>query len=186
MKNRFIAGITAVLAVAQLASARPSQAAIGGLTTLLLPPVGIPILALGGLSFGLGGAVYIARSAQDKSDPYPMLVGVPLMLLGLVLLEDNGRTEVRFSEMSPEQGAALGLSAAETQSYNSELEEINAIRESVEAELFLRFKSAGEVSSQDAATIWDRYSDTISPEALAAVRKISAGITAAMSDSTAR
>lgn len=147
---------------------RPAHAivglATGGATAI---PGGI-LLGLG-LGIGLIGvapapAYCSAFQVACGSDIVAVgIVGTGLMIIiGAIMLEDSSGGW-RFRTLDAPQAQQLGLTAAEQTAYNSELEEINSIADSANADL------AAGLSQED---LHARYADLLSPLTLQALDKI--------------
>lgn len=121
------------------------------------------------------------------------LTGIPVGLIGLVIL-DNGPPDdtdgtghpvaapsIRFTRLSPEQGAGLDLDPTR---YNLELEQVNAIRENVETDLAAAVQANPMLVHTRSALFkmsherWEHYRVFLSPDAYATVQAIVAMKTA--------
>jgi hypothetical protein len=103
------------------------------------------------LQVGISAAVYVS-------------LGLTVGFLGLVVLDDKTVADFKFLPLEIQTGEhqeALEI-------YNSELDQLNAIKERIEADL-----EANE--SLDAKTLWDDYGSSLSPETLMVAKAIADG-----------
>lgn len=70
----------------------------------------------------------------------------------------------------------IPILADEADAYNSEINEVNTIRETVISELRLMAKDGYQPTVQDSKRLWEKYSDTVSPETVRVVRKLSTAL----------
>lgn len=162
-----------------LATPQTSHAALGGVASLFVPPVGIPAVIVGGVLAGGSLVVATGFCMAYKFDGltcvYAYFLTLPFVLKGaLIMNPEQDPATFEFAELSEDAARELGISKPERSSYNEELEEINAVRESIQAELNSRLQSVGEVSSLQAHELWQAHRDLISPDAYSALEKISA------------
>lgn len=148
---------------------RPSQAAISAVA-------GAPALVTGGLVVA-GGAVALETvvvvlevtgdySWKDAS-AWALLITVPIFLLGILILDED-KLEASYSQLDAGKARSLGLSAKELAAYNSELDEINALANFVDANMTKK----GEAGLSESRDLWTDVKDSISPEAFSALVKI--------------
>lgn len=136
---------------------RSSNATIG-IYTAFFSPAAASKLALTGLatiSVGYAGSYVMKKTLCDgeKGCLAPMVAG---WIIGMIFLnEESGVAEFKKIDLSTAQD--LGLSAVEVDSYNSEIEEVNAVFTEVIAEL------DKNSSDEDAAQVWEEYEAFLSP-----------------------
>lgn len=147
---------------------RPSQAAVGALAAA-------PAVVVAGLYIaGTGAAVTGVATVMDVSEGGGglfaflmfMFITGPIMLLGLVILDDEQAME--FSPMEPAHGQKLGLSADELRAYNSEIDQINALAAFVDAEVSKDEKPSREYAAQ----LWTEVKGELSPAAFSGLLKV--------------
>lgn len=98
------------------------------------------------LSSALGGVIFIYLGAIAGG-------------IGLVILDDNTVVDMEFNQVTKE--LAPDFSEYDIAIYNSELEELNAIRKTIQAEV-------GENDTMEKAKdLWLDYSQVLSPETVA-------------------
>lgn len=78
--------------------------------------------------------------------------------VGLIVLDDNTVADMQFIPIEPNTDQAKGLTRAEIEIYNAELDELNAIRKSIQAEM------NEDSKVQDANDLWNSYKEYLSPE----------------------
>jgi len=156
-----------------VAQPQRSEAAIGGIIALT-GGAGVSLMAVGGVMTAAGGLVCeVARNSDDWDYLTVAFFAGVFALIGIVILDGNGDREMVFSELAVEQALALGVSEEQARAYNGELAEINAVRESVQAEILTQAQKGEEVTAQAVSDTWQAYRAVISPEAFAALEKVS-------------
>ena len=83
----------------------------------------------------------------------------PVMALGLVILDEKN-ADLKFSELSDEKAKKLGIAADELYAYNSEVEELNLVKEVIESQV------TNKTSNEEINGLWQEYKDSLSPETL--------------------
>lgn len=102
---------------------------------------------------GLGVAVLSGRIiAEGWTALGYALSGLMLAGIGLLVLDESQSAEVVYRKVQ----TVHGFSAADIATYNSEIEELNAIHQTVEAQLRAD-------SSLDAVDLWNEYKNQLSP-----------------------
>lgn len=164
MKTLLKSVMMCVLALTMTLHSRPSHAAVGAL-------VGAPAIVVTGLvTAGVGGAGLIAVSAcapDCKEGAVPVFfLGALLAGLGLIILE--GEQKVEFKNLSESQAQKLKLTAAEMESFNAEIDKVNALTSFVTEEVV----SQNIQNSEGAAELWKSVKDLVSPESFSAMIKV--------------
>ena len=95
-----------------------------------------------------------------------ILIGAPVILLGLVVLD--GEQEVQFRELNRSEAAKIGISAQELAVYNSEIDQANMLMADVKSEL----SKIEKPTAKDSAAAWVGVRDLVSPETFASMQKI--------------
>lgn len=98
---------------------------------------------------------------------------VPLALTGLFFLNDAG--SVQFSPLTTADAQKLGITSNELNTYNNELDQINAIAEEVKSEVALAQTQEEKVDT--AAAEWTELSEYISPESAKVLKLVSQKLT---------
>jgi hypothetical protein len=128
--------------------------------------------ALVGLVFFAAPLVWVSEGSGHH-DFGQVLAGIllaPVMMpFGLVLLDGEDATKVKFRALDEEQAGALGITSLERSSYNSEIDEVNVVMDTLGGEVLAR---NGEVTAEDAAANWNRVESALSPETVSALDKI--------------
>ena len=165
--------ITTVLATGFVP--RTSSAAIGGILSIF-GGAGIPVLVVGGvttvgsIAMTAIGVAEMNHDHEGRMDGLGAVVfGVTGVLLGLVILDSSDQQGVGFAAIDAKTAENYGVSSVEMQAYNSELDEVNAVRDEVTAKLL---QSKNPTMEQSQAT-WSELKVSISPEAFSVVEKIS-------------
>ena len=78
--------------------------------------------------------------------------------LGLVILDDNELADIEFRKISIEDPASYkGFTVADVETYNSEIELLNSIRQTIVSEV------SDSDNTEDAEMLWLEYSESLSP-----------------------
>ena len=148
---------------------RKAEAALGilGIGT----PAGIPLVVAGGIAtFGaLWYDLFLLQWCGSRCGPKEILIGVGWTLAGMAVLDAQEGPVLKFAPVGDEEASTIGLSAEETRSFNQELEEINAVSESVAASLAKLEKP----TLDDSRALWRTYGGSLSPAATHAANKVS-------------
>lgn len=94
---------------------------------------------------------------------------VPLFIAGLVILDDNGK--MTFGELEADVAIEAGISKEEALSYNSELEEVNAIKDIISSKL-VKVTGTKKIKAEAAKVLWTEYQEYVSPETFSALVKL--------------
>lgn len=140
-----------VLSLALLVvSTQKSHAVVG----LLL---GNPIVsAVGGLATLGGYAVTTHNSGDIASNLRHGFFGLIVAVVGITLLGETQKAEIEFTAIQD----SSKFTAEELAVYNSELEELNAINQTIAAEATAHPKTV------DVEALWNEYGAVLSPETL--------------------
>lgn len=118
-------------------------------------------------TFGIGAVGAIAAGAVHNegifyfSAIYGLINGYVALLgvgLGLIILDDNTVTGIDFLPIKNGSKIALKYTSEEVETYNSELDELNAIKDTLSEDLF-EIKDYKDYGSK----IWEDYSQVLSP-----------------------
>lgn len=135
-------------------------------------PAAVPTMVVGGVLMAvgagtvIGGIAYAVHSANDGvvDDPFECcaaagnflngmgvaLIGAGVVLSGLIVLDDQGTPVIAFTSLTPEQAAQLQLTDAEFKVYSDNVEQVEAIRQSIVQEMLV----TENASVQLAASQW--------------------------------
>lgn len=153
---------------------KPTQAGIGAIVAApVVVTSGLVIAGAGVGVFALDIGTALVLSVVNPNAQYPggifsFVFGIPLLGLGLIVL-DEGAT-FQYGPIETKAGKKIGLSVTEIMSFNSEVDQINALASDVDQEL----KAMGSNKSEDAAALWLEARENISPEAFSALVKVTA------------
>lgn len=177
--------ITMVLTAAVVP--RPAHAIIGAIAAGTgSVPVAIPVLVLGGLlavpsTYGLVDATRPCHSSGLGcfGDAIVKTFEIIFSSLGLVvsgiLLDESQPGRVQFAHLADNEAVQIGLSTMERDHFNDEVEEINAVYQTVVTDL----QAMPGATVQDSKALWQQYRDVLSPEAYSAVGKVVSSAVAA-------
>jgi hypothetical protein len=184
MKKLFTLFIAAIMAfTAMTAAPKRAEAALGilGLGT----PAGIPLIIAGGAVssvaifvdwLGLSDCVFNGACADDPNFLPYFLTALGLTLGGVLLLDEESGQTLRFQAVTTAEANTLGLTSGEESAFNVEIDEVNAVSQSVGAEL----KAMKKPGVADSKALWEKYRAELSPEAYSAVGKVSANMLRAL------
>lgn len=129
-------------------------------------------MIVGGALIATGGLTSVHAPVFSDSRSYDGLligiIGLGVAAVGLLVLDQDGSKDVQFQALSSESAQRLGLSANSIETYNSELDELNAIKNSISAELSLTESPSLEKS----ATLWSEYQGRLSAETMQVVKAV--------------
>ncbi len=107
---------------------------------------------------------------------FNILGGAALVITGVYLLDKDQNGAPSFRVLPENAVDELGLSAEELTAYNSEIFEINAIREEVTQRLVLAGETNGALDASAAMKLahqsWQELGLNLSPEAFSALEKV--------------
>jgi hypothetical protein len=175
MKRKLVSAILTV-ALATAVVFAPMQKAQAGVGGLIIAFGGTQIVAILGGAISVGSL--IAMYTVDTEDPFAGLGMFAWMMLGVIILDEDGSQAVRYSHIGPEQAETLGVSLDDAEVFNGEVEEVNAILGTISGEL-----SALEAPSlEDAQAAWDKYGDNLQPGSRRVIDKISIAVDAQLAN----
>jgi len=136
-------------------------------------------LAVAGASVTAVGAALITTGVFVMSDDdstgslialFTLVVpGAIVAALGIVILDEGNGINLNFKELNIVASNKLKLSHEELESFNYEIDEINAIKESIQNELWEMENPSLELAGK----LWTDYSEELTPAAFRAVQKVS-------------
>ncbi|HUP56848.1 MAG TPA: hypothetical protein VM598_05300 [Bdellovibrionota bacterium] len=130
----------------------PAEAAIG----VLMGPAGAPVILAGGIAAASGAATLGAALIFPWDgwwDIYLLFIGGALLIGGLIVLDESSGPTLRFVPIGEADARRLSISPAELEDFNSSLDELNAMVETVHHEVY-KFPNP---TVQDSAATWERY-----------------------------
>lgn len=101
---------------------------------------------------------------------YRVITYPAFLIAGLVLLDEQGSAEIS-AELTQEQISEAGITKEELEAFQSEIEEINAIKDLIASEIG-RIPDESE-KIYEAGKLWTDYSELLSPSAAIALGKLS-------------
>jgi hypothetical protein len=155
--------------IATLVQSTPAKAAVGAIFAPGLVVVGL-VMTVGGVAttpliLRCGGHGACGGKA-DKALAYVGLIGAITGFLGIVVLD--GEQTLEFTEISFVEAKKKRITVAEMNSYNSEVDMINALSAHVDAEL----AKIDKPSKEDSALLWQSVSEELNPRTLSALKKL--------------
>lgn len=163
MRNKFLSFFMAfsIFLASNLVVTPKAEALVG------LAFRGKVVQAIGGIGVVGGAAIftsgYIAGvTATNLSGIVWLVVGATYGLaiggIGLIILDDNTVVDLEYQMIDENSADFSKYSQLEINTYNSELEELNAIRKTIQAEV-----PADSKDFDQAASLWKEYSQMLSP-----------------------
>jgi hypothetical protein len=95
-----------------------------------------------------------------------MILSVPVAIVGLVILDEKN-ADLKFSQLPLKKARVLAVSPEDIAIYNTEVEELNVVKETIESRV------SDKSTQADIDYLWSEYKDTLSPETL----KVAAQVT---------
>lgn len=160
-----------VCSVATTAQPRSAYAVGGILATAGTVGWAIPVAVAGGVVMGTG--LYLGRDRGSSSGKFAAFA---LTAIGFILLEDNGsgNGSVAYTPVAQSDDSRLGISEPQRLAYNAELDEINAIRETIVAEIETELTKNPSLNIQAyAQSRWQAYRGAISSDAYETLKAVS-------------
>ena len=159
-----------VVALSSAVNLQPRQAhALIGITSP------ISVVVAGGVigAAGLGGLVTSGiLGATNYTWPavFFVLGSLPVLFAGIIILDGGSGAGLQYSDLTASQASQLGLTQAEWTAYSQNLDEVNAVAESVAADL----KQAGQIEVDFAKSRWQAYSAELGTDPLQAADTLTA------------
>jgi hypothetical protein len=122
---------------------------------------GVAILAVGAV--GGYGSYRLIKSGKTGLGIAAAVVSAAGGYLGFIILD--GKQEAKFAEISADAASELGVSEAEREIYNSEIEQVNAIAREIGSELV----NQNSDSVEAARDMWMDLGTELSPETMKTV-----------------
>ncbi len=172
-----IVALTVLLgfATTTVVTPRPAQAIIGlAVASYALRTAGGVTMLLGGTAagIGIGYALYTGTSVAigvTSAAAIGTLLGTVTAGIGLLLLDGNQGALVfqTVDVANTSLYAPAGVTAAQVAVYNTEIDELNAVRESIDAEMV---RTNGSVN--DAKVLWESYRPHFAAETITVAAKL--------------
>lgn len=155
--------------VTTLIQSSPSKAAVGALFAPGLVVVGLVMTVGGAAATPLIMACASHGGCGSKKNRILGTIGfagIISAVTGVIVLEDKQSLE--FVSIDETEALSKGITLSEMNSYNSEVDQINALSSYVDAELSM----VKNPSKEDSASLWQSVSGELSPETLSALQKL--------------
>lgn len=139
-------------------------------TTTIATPAATVGFVIGGMLIvgGFGSLTVVRRSDASLGTKIGLyFAGALVGFLGIVILDEKNPA-VSFAAIDEASAAALGMTQAEQNAYNSEIEELNAVYQSVAAGLM----TDENQSAEKAQALWNDYKDYVSADAFSGMAKV--------------
>lgn len=157
MKKLFVS--LAVCLGIMVSTTPKSEAVVGAIVSApAVMTVGGVVALAGGIGFTIAGARAEGNGFGGIIE-YMIYGGIGLVTagIGLVVLEGTGTHEIRFNQVDGSLGG--GFSASEIETYNHELTRLNAIQQTISAEV-------AAAPRMDVRSRWQRLGSRLSPATL--------------------
>ncbi len=92
-------------------------------------------------------------------------LGVVGVAVGLVVLDEKN-ADLKFKSLSIASAQRIGINEAELEIYNSEVEELNIVKEVIESQVT---DNVGQIRVTE---LWNQYKENLSPETMKVASKI--------------
>lgn len=172
MKTQVLAGFVA-LSIG-LASVPTSRAGV----SLAMGPAGAPLATLATLSFAVSGVSYTAAAFHLGFCDTCIDLALWSLGIGVILLDSSAGQEItlQIHPLTEKRAQEIGVSKEDCLVFNSDLDQVNAVLESVAYEAKLQAQSGDTLNSAELWRIWDRYSGELNPKAFMVLRKLSTAL----------
>ncbi len=173
-KKSFSILVLGALITSSTLSPKKAHAVVG------IATANVPVMIVGGALLAVTGGLLLDAAIPDKRlnpvgrvlDAFvgaaEILAAGAIGIAGLVLLDQEGSSGLTFSEISADRALALGVSQESLEVYNHELEELNAIKDSVASDL----ANDQHPTIEKSAELWSGYKANLSPATLEVMGKI--------------
>lgn len=163
MKNKILSILMAlnIFVASNIVTSQNSHALVGFIFKSKVVKV------IGGIGAGAGASLFtvgfVAGSTASNVGTliwsvFAMVYGPAIAGVGLIILDDNTVVDLEFQEINSESEDFRDYTSLEIETYNAELEELNAIRKTIQLEVADDAKTI-----DDAADLWKYYSEVLSP-----------------------
>lgn len=116
------------------------------------------IMTVGGVATFFGSM--LASSVVSASITIAvMVVSVPVAACGFVVLDEKN-ADLKFSVLDKGEASQIGATVAELNVYNTEVDELNAVKEEIESRV------TDTTSTEEINHLWLEYKDSLSTETL--------------------
>jgi hypothetical protein len=150
---------------------QPAHAAVGLIT--IGTPAGVPLLIGGGAAVGAAALMIGLGAILDDDDAKWTLtiLGFFIGVAGLIVLDQNDNSYLKFSPVTASEGHEIGLTAQEITDFNLYNDELNAVSQAIGNDL----RALKKPTLQDSQALWEKYRGLVpSDAAYTAAGKVSA------------
>jgi hypothetical protein len=149
--------------------------ALIGLSTASLPLAAVgAAMMFGGFAIeGIG-----AHNLRTRANGGALVLGLFTAAVGVLLLDTGAEPSLKYVPLNRKQAEKLQLSASDQNDFNENIDEINAIAETVSAEMI----QAHQLTAEFAKARWTAYGKDLAPGALTAVQRVSQSAVEVMLD----
>lgn len=122
------------------------------------------VQTIGAIASGSGSAVFTAAlvtatvtNASNQALGYIIagaVLGPIISTIGLIILDENSNSMLEFQEIGQDSRDFNLYTSEEIEIYNSELEELNAIKNTIEEDA---------INAENSQLLWKQYSETLHP-----------------------
>jgi hypothetical protein len=170
MKKLFTLWIAVVMAATAVTAApKQAEAAIGivGIGT----PIGIPLVVAGGITTAAAlvfDYTLLIACALTHCGPGEVVLAIAVVAAGVVLLDPQEGPLLKYQELGADEAATLGITPDELASFNSQVDELNAVSQTIGSEL-TKIKNP---KIEDSRALWAAYQGSLDPAAYSAAGKV--------------
>jgi hypothetical protein len=157
-----------LLTVVTLSHSKPSHAVASAFTGGVTAAAGLTVMGVG-VGVGVVGMAAVYSDCVEIgciAAIVPAGIGAAIALVGLIMLE--GEQRIEFKPVSANDAHKIGLSSAERESFNDELDQANTLLEQVASEI----TQSEDATPEHAAQIWAGYQSMVNPLTFSAMQKI--------------
>lgn len=156
-----------------LLTSNDTKAAVGAIVAApVVVTTGLIIAGTG--TVGTAASVFAYNGTDDQSASlgyfFLALIAGAVAVLGIIVLDEE--QAMSYAEISKKEGLKIGLTNEEIHSYNSEIDQVNALASYVDTQM----ADLKKPTTEDAKVVWEEVSQAVSPETFSAMQKITAKI----------
>ncbi len=179
-RKSVVIGLFITLLGTSLLAPRRSEALVGlvisppiviaGLEFMYFPLTGVNLALAGGVTTSAGVIAFIEGSYQKR--PWLRTLGIVAFYAGILLLDQDGSPGFAFQPLSRDQIQALDLPTEAGVTFNSEVEELNSIKDSISLEVLQGEHKSDQAGLEFSASLWNQYLANLSPDTVRVLGKI--------------
>ena len=153
----------AVVSCALIATMIAPARAAGGVSFAAPAAVVMGVAAMAISAGGGYGGYRLVKAGRPTLGILAMIASAGGAYFGFLLLD--GEQKAQFSELDAEAASSLGVTAADVEIYNSEIEQVNAIAREIGSELVNQNSDSPELARE----MWMELGTQLSPETMKTV-----------------